>query len=126
MPKLLVDTDILIDFFRGNSKAKKFIKANFESITLSSITVAELYSGVREGDERSNLDDFIGLLPIIPVSCEIAVEGGLIKRDYFKSHGTGLADAIIAATSQDQNSILCSLNKKHFPMVKNFKTPYRR
>jgi predicted nucleic acid-binding protein len=126
MAKYLVDTDVLIDFFRGNSNAKKFIKTNFESIILSSITVAELYSGVREGNERDNLNEFIDLIPIKPITEDVAVIGGLFKRDYFRSHGTGLADAIIAATAQTNDAILCTLNKKHFPMIKDLKVPYEK
>jgi len=126
MAKYLVDTDVLIDFLRGNAKATKFIKSNFDSIILSSITVAELYSGVREGVERENLNEFIELTHVVPITEEIAIKGGLFKRDYFRSHGTGLADAIIAATAEAQDAILCSLNKKHFPMIKDLKVPYRK
>jgi len=126
MAKYLVDTDVLIDFLRGNAKAKKFVKTNFDSIILSSITVAELYSGVREGDERANLDEFIELIPVVPITGETAIKGGLFKRDYIRSHGTGLADAIIAATAKAHDATLCSLNKKHFPMVKDLKVPYKK
>ena len=126
MVKYLVDTDVLIDFLRGNAKAKQFIKTNFDSIMLSTITIAELYSGVREGEERLNLDEFIELVVVVPVTDEIAVKGGLFKRDYIKSHGTGFADAIIAATSIVHKVTLCSLNKKHFPMVRDMKVPYKK
>jgi len=126
MAKYLVDTDVLIDFLRGNAKAKKFVKTNFDSIILSSITVAELYSGVREGDERDYLDEFIELTAVVPVTDDIAIQGGLYKRDYIRSHGTGFADAIIAATAKVHGAVLCSLNKKHFPMVKDLKVPYKK
>lgn len=126
MADYLVDTDVLIDFFRGNAKAKRFIKSSFSSIALSAITVAELYSGVRDGEERVSLDEFMSLIQVVPVSSELALEGGLMKRDYSKSHGTCLADAIIAATANAKNATLCTLNKKHFPMLKNIKVPYRK
>ncbi|WP_446009114.1 PIN domain-containing protein [Candidatus Electrothrix sp.] len=126
MAKYLVDTDILIDFFRGNEQAKAFIRSNFDSIILSSITVAELYAGVREGDERTNLNEFIELVPVVSVTDEIAVQGGLLKKDYARSHGTGLADAIIAATAQTCDAILCTLNRKHFPMIQDLKIPYTK
>ncbi|MDA3797615.1 MAG: type II toxin-antitoxin system VapC family toxin [Kiritimatiellae bacterium] len=126
MTKYLVDTDVLIDFLRGNDKACKFIKTNFESIVLSTITVAELYSGVLEGNERKYLDEFIDLVTVIPVTEKIAIQGGLFKRDYIKSHGTGFADAIIAATTTVLGLTLCSLNRKHFPMIDNLKVPYQK
>ena len=81
MKILLVDTDILIDLLRGNEKAKNFVIENRENITLSSITVAELYSGVRDGKERVFLDEFIELFSICEVTKNIAVAGGLLKKN---------------------------------------------
>lgn len=124
--RILVDTDVMIHFLRGYSKAKKFIKDNFGKIILSSITVAELYSGVREGEERQNLDEFIELLQVIPVTGDIAKIGGIFRRDYRKTHGVGLADALIAATSTIEKAGLRTFNLKHFPMLNDVKLPYRR
>ena len=42
---------------------------------ISSITVAELYQGVIEGDERSALDSMMSAFTILPVTKEIAKEG---------------------------------------------------
>jgi len=90
---LLIDTDVLVDFFRGYSKAIDFVNTNSAHITLSSIVVAELYAGVKGDSELSALENFVSLFPVIPVNSEIARTGGLYKRDYDKSHGVGLADA---------------------------------
>ena len=38
--------------------------------------------------------------------CEIWKAGGFYKRDYGKSHGEGLADAILAATAEAENADL--------------------
>jgi predicted nucleic acid-binding protein len=124
-PKLLIDTDVLVDFLRGLPKAVKYIKAHSEEVIISAITVAELYSGVRD-EERRQLDDFISLFDVIPASHAIAKTGGLYKQQYHKSHGIGLADAIIAATSVITEAELKTLNTKHFPMLKGLRTPYSR
>ncbi|BDA73460.1 hypothetical protein RIVM261_037260 [Rivularia sp. IAM M-261] len=97
-----------------------------EFLLVSAITVAELYGGVREGKERKALDEFIRVFEVVPVSNEIAVKGGLYRRDYFKSHNVGLADAIIAATSDIKSASLVTLNQKHFPMLTNVIIPYRK
>jgi predicted nucleic acid-binding protein len=47
------------------------------------------------------------------VTFEIAKTAGLYRRDYGKSHGVGLADAIIAATCESENAVLKTLNVKH-------------
>ncbi len=123
---ILLDTDVLVDFLRGNSKAVAFVKVHSARIILSSIVVAELYSGVKGDAEQAALDNFISLFRIIPVSAEIAKAGGLYKRDYGKSHGVGLADAILAATAEAENAELKTLNTTHYPMLKGIKPPYKK
>jgi len=70
------------------------------------------------------LDDFVSLFRVIPVTVDIARAGGLLKRDFGKSHGVGLADAIIAATAQVENAELSTLNVKHYPMLSDLEPAY--
>jgi predicted nucleic acid-binding protein len=123
---ILVDTDVLVDFFRGNSKAVAFINTQSARIILSSIVVAELYAGVKGDAEQTALENFVSLFRVVPVSAEIAKAGGLYKRDYAKSHGVGLADAILAATAEAENAELKTLNRKHYPMLKGLRQAYKK
>ncbi len=91
---ILLDTDVLVDFLRGYSKAVAFVNTNADRIILSAIVVAELYAGVKGDVEQTALEDFVSLFRVVPVDAEIAKIGGLCKRDYGKSHGVGLADGI--------------------------------
>jgi len=68
----------------------------------------------------------MSLFRIVPVSPELARQGGLFKNEYAKSHGVGLADAIIAASAKAEHAELKTLNTKHYPMFKNFRPPYRK
>ena len=122
--KLLIDTDIIIDFLRGFDRAVRYIKSHSEEIVLSVITVAELYAGVKGNDEHKDLDDLIALFPILQITTEVAKIGGLYKREYFKSHGVGLADGLIAASAEIHDAVLKTLNIKHYPMIKGLKPPY--
>ena len=123
---MLLDTDVLVDFFRGYSKAVAFVNANSSRIILSSIVVAELYAGVKGDAEQATLESFISLFRVIPVGAEIARAGGLYKRDYGKSHGVGLADAILAATAEAEKAELKTLNIKHYPMIKGLSPAYKK
>ena len=107
--KFLIDTDIVIDFLRGYEKAVAYLKNQSDEIVLSCIVVAELYAGARD-DERERLEMFISLFPVLPITPKAARAGGLFKRDYHKSHGVGLADALIAATVVMEN---VELNPQH-------------
>ena len=121
---ILLDTDVLIDFFRGNVKAEAFIDTYNDRIILSSIVVAELYAGVKGDAEQATLQEFVSLFRVVPVNADIGKAGGLYKRDYGKSHGVGLADAILAATAEAENAELKTFNTKHYPMLKNLKPAY--
>lgn len=103
---ILLDTDLLADFFRGHSKAVAFINANSSRIILSPIVIAELFAGAKGDAERATIESFVSLFPVIPIGLEIAKTGGLLKRDYGKSHGVRLADAILAATAEIENAEL--------------------
>ncbi|MEJ2170574.1 MAG: type II toxin-antitoxin system VapC family toxin [Desulfobacterales bacterium] len=120
-----MDTDVLVDFFRGHSKAVAFVNANSSRIILSAIVVAELYAGVK-GDAEATLESFISLFRVVPVGAEIARAGGLYKRDYGKSHSLRLADAILAATAEAEDAELKTLNIKHYPMIKVLSAVYKK
>ena len=123
---ILLDTDVLVDFFRGHGKAATFVNRHSARVILSSIVIAELYAGVKGDAEQTALGNFVSLFRVVPVSAEIAKAGGLYKRDYGKSHGVGLADAILAATAEAENAELKTLNAKHYPMLKGLRPAYRK
>jgi len=123
---ILLDTDVLVDFFRGHGKAVAFVNAHSTRIILSSIVVAELHAGVKGDAEQAALENFVSLFRVVPVSAVIAKAGGLYKRDYGKSHGVGLADAILAATAEAENAELKTLNAKHYPMLKGLRPAYKK
>jgi len=123
---LLVDTDVLIDVLRGHDAAVAWLAQAVAGVSLSAITVAELYAGIKGGREMALLQDLLGLFPILPVSAEVARLGGQYRRQYRPSHGVGLADALIAATAVEHRAQLVSLNRKHFPMLDRVETPYSK
>lgn len=122
----LVDTDVLVDYLRGHPKAVALVQSHSKRIILSSIVTAELYAGVKGEDELAALDRFVGLFRVVPVSPGIARSGGLYRRDYAKSHGVGLADAIVAATADAEAADVKTLNVKNYPMIKGLKPAYKK
>ena len=85
---------------------------------------SSLYAGVKGNDEQTALDRFVSLFRVVPVDTEIAKIGGLYKCRYAKSHGVGLADAIIAASAIIEEADLKTLNVKHYPMFKGLMPAY--
>jgi predicted nucleic acid-binding protein len=123
---ILVDTDVMIDYLRGNAGAVTFVKTHADLILLSSIVVAELYAGVKGEAEQATLDALISLFRVVPVTVEVARAGGLLKRDFGRSHGVGLADAILAATARAEHAELGTLNVKHYPMIEGIRPAYTK
>ena len=123
---LLIDTDVLIDFLKGKEAAVVFLESQVMTMFISSVTVAELYAGVRDGREKVILDDFIKTFTVVPLTTDIAQKGGLHRRDYGKSCEIGLTDALIAATAEEKDLILVTLNQRHFPMITNLLVPYSK
>ncbi len=120
----LVDTCIFIDYFRGKDEASAFFDGLNAPPYLSALTVAELYAGVREGHERVLLDALVRQFPILPLDDAAAIKGGLYRRQYNKSHGVGMIDALLAASAELKNLVLVTRNIKHFPMIQTVHCPY--
>ena len=123
---ILPDTDVLVDFFRGHVNAVVFINDHSDRIILSAIVVAELFAGVKGSTEQSTIEEFVSLFRLVPVNAEIAKAGGLYKSKFGKSHGVGLADAILAATVEAENAELKTLNTRHYPMLKGLTPAYKK
>lgn len=124
--RVLVDTDVCIDYLRGRPEAVEYLEKASGPLLLSAVTVAELFAGVRDGDERTQLKEFIRAFSVVPVDEGVAERGGLYRRDCRKSHATGLADALIAATAETSGATLATLNESHFPMLSRVLVPYRK
>lgn len=123
---LLLDTDVLIDFLRANPKAMKFLDEISGPAFISVISVGELFAGVREGQERDTLEAFVQTFDVLPVDQAIARRGGLLRRDFGRSHGVELPDALLAATALVHDLQFVTLNRKHFPMFENLAVPYQK
>ncbi len=123
---MLVDTDILIDYLRGHAAAIEFLEAGIDSVSISAVTVAELFQGVREGRERTDLSTMLSAMVVLPLTEEIAEQAGLFHRDHRASMGCGLADCMIAATAAKHRLELATLNARHFRMLTHVATPYAK
>jgi predicted nucleic acid-binding protein len=124
--RLLLDTNILIDFLRSRSEATQYVRSLIDRPYLSSVTVAELYAGVREGKERVQLEALVSGFRVVPLTTKMAVAGGLYMRQFAKSHSVGLADGLIAATASEIGARLVTLNQRHFPMLADLLVPYNK
>jgi len=124
--RILVDTDIVIDFLRGDQQAISHFKAELDSLCFSAITVAEIYTGIQSKKEETEVERLFSIFPVIAVTGETAREAGRFIKLYRPSHSVEIPDALIAATCLVSDSQLHTLNVKHYPMFNGLKPPYKK
>jgi len=118
--KILIDSDVFIDFLRGHKKRilKVFDKVQNKEIIgmTTTLNVAELYSGkdVLDTTKCLVLEKMLEYFKIIPLEKETAQFAGRLRL----KHRLGLADSIIAATTIMKKVKLFTFNIKHFKKIK--------
>ena len=119
---MLVDTDILIWYMRGNTKAAKAIE-NIGAFSISVVTYIELMLGMRNKQELSKFRKAIRNwnCKIIHIDESISCKAMFYVERYCLGHSLQLADALIAATALAHGVSLVSGNDKHFKMIKELK-----
>jgi len=117
MQTVLVDTDVAIDFLRGEPYARDFLVPLWDvgRAYLSVLSIYELYTGMKE-KERGATKDFIAACLIEPVSQEIAARAGE-WRAYYCEKGITLTavDCLISATALLQGHKIATRNIRHYP-----------
>jgi len=116
---LLIDSDLLIDAARNDARARAFIAdaATHHLIATSTVTRMELLAGCRNPTEWRHTEAALGAFRHLPLTPEISAAALRIFGQYRLSHGTGLADALIAATAIVHAIPLASKNQKHFRAI---------
>ena len=117
MRRILIDTDVLINFLRGQETARDYLASVLDEadVCCSAVAVAEIHAGMKE-HERSKTTDLLDSLTIMDVTRDIAEKAGAYKRT-IRSQGLELDDCIIAATAFVKHAMLATGNAKHYPMT---------
>jgi predicted nucleic acid-binding protein len=117
---MLVDTDVLVWYMRGNEKAKRAIK-NLTGFSISVVTYMELVQGLRNKEELNILRNSLRgwKADIIYINEEISTKAMFLVEQYYLSHSIQLADALIGATAVINGLPLLTSNTKHYKKIKN-------
>ena len=116
---MLIDTDVIIWYMRGNEKAFDVLE-NRSNFTVSVITYMELVQGMRNKDELVFLRKAFKNwgTRIVFINEEISSKAMFYVEQHYLSHSMEIADALIAATSVAQGEPLLTGNDKHYKVVK--------
>ena len=115
---MIIDTDVLIWFLRGNQKAIDYI-LDATPFSISIVTYMELVRGMRDKRELAKMKKAFAEMSveIIPLSESISLRASDYVEMYSLSHSMEMADALIAGTCIEENETLVTANDKHYKVV---------
>jgi len=128
---IVVDTDILIDHFRGVQSASEYLQ-NIPEIqrATTDINVMELLKGASNTREVNLIESFLTRngfirLPVTAMASRQAVQ---LLKQHSLSQGLGIPDALISGIVLESGASLVTGNIKHFQFIPELtaeKPPYR-
>ena len=114
---LLLDTTVLIDALRNRSQRRRFLAGLLgagHTLATSAINVAEVYGGLRPGEEQAT-GTFLAGLQVLDVSSTIAMRAGNLQSEFRRRGQTrSLADMLVAATALEHGLQLLTDNARDF------------
>ena len=117
---MLIDTDVLIWYMKGNEKAYNAIE-NSENFFISVVTYMELVQGMRNNTELNTLRKALNgwNAKILYISEEISVKAMFFLEQHYLSHSIQLADSLIGATAIAYGLPILTGNGRHYKIFKN-------
>jgi hypothetical protein len=115
---LIIDTDVLIWYLRGNTKAKEIVENNIP-FSISVVTYMEIIQGMKNKEEFKLFQKQMlrWNTKIIQIDQEISSRAMFYVQEYSLSHSMMLADGLIAATAVQNSEMLLTANDKHYKFI---------
>jgi predicted nucleic acid-binding protein len=117
---VLVDTDVLIWYMRGNETAYKVVEA-LPRFSLSVVTYMELVQGMKNKHELSSLRRALQgwHAQVVYLSEEVSAKAMFFVEQHYLSHSLEIDDALIGATAIVHGLPLLTGNDKHYRVLKD-------
>lgn len=117
---MIIDTDVLIWYMKGNEKAFEVID-NSNTLYISVVTYMELVQGMRNKTELINLRKaLLGWnAQILYITEEISAKAMFYVEQHYLSHSLQLADALIGSTAIAYGFPLLTANDRHYKVLKD-------
>lgn len=112
---VLIDTDVLIWYMRGNQKAYDTIE-ELSDFSISVITYMELVQGMKNKKELNSLRQALHEwnCQLVYISEEISSKAMFFVEQHFLSHSIEIADALIGASAITYGLPLLTGNAKQY------------
>lgn len=121
MESLLLDTDVLINWLRGEKWEKTLFMSSGINFYYSIVSRKELFQYKKiKKKEQKKINYLLNCFREIRITPAIAEKASIFINCY-KSHHLKPHDAIIAATAWDKKLVFATKNQKHFTFIKEIK-----
>jgi len=116
---MIIDTDVLIWYLKGNEKAYNIIEES-QNFFISVVTYMELVQGMRNKKELTTLRKALHAwkVQLLYISEEISIKAMFYVEQHFLSHSVQSADALIGATAHVFALPILTGNDKHYKVMK--------
>lgn len=123
---MMLDSDILVDFFRGHPPAVAWLTGYALPIGIPGLVAMELLQGCRNSTEQRRVErELLRFTMYWPTQsdCQSAYHDFAAFR---LGHGLDILDALIAHTVVGLNETLATFNIKHYGVIAGLRTiqPY--
>ena len=121
---IVVDTDVIIDFFRDISSAADVFSqlVSLEKAVITVISVFELYVGVEGAQRLRQIETLVQQITILPLNTiEAAMAGRIYTQLKTRGKLVGTHDILIAAICIANNLPLYTKNVAHFSEIKDIR-----
>lgn len=117
---MIIDTDVIIWYMRGNEKAYKAIE-NARNFFISVVTYMEIVQRMRNKKELNILRKAIHSwnAKILYIPEDISSKSMFFVEQHFLSHSLQIADALIGATAVTYGLPILTGNDKHYKIIKD-------
>ena len=115
---MIIDTDVLIDYFRARPEAEKAILQT-PSRHISVVSLCELYQGCRDKKELEHIRHFLRdwKIEIVPIDHEQSYHTLFLMQSFVLSHGLKMADAMIASCALTLKEELLTGNGRDYRFI---------
>lgn len=118
--RILIDTSIVIDYLRSNSRQQtNFTKLFIDNeLYLSSISVFELFNGATSEAKKQDVEQVCQQISVLDFNLDTAKIASEIYLDLrAKNKLIEFRDILIAASALQHTLPIATLNRKHFERI---------
>jgi len=116
---MLVDTDVLIWYLRGQQKAAHLVDG-LPSFAISAVTYMEILQGIQDKSELRAWKAFLRGrgIAVLMIDEDVTSRAMHWMEEYSLSHGLRVADALIAATADVHGLELLTCNTADYRYIR--------